>query len=41
LKGIAKKITQSKNIHEQGKSRTEQVLNFIKKENITFGEIVN
>ena len=39
LKAISDKIQDSKNLYEQGKSRTEQVLNFIKKENIKYGEI--
>lgn len=39
LKTIADKISQSKNIHEQGRSRTEQVLEFIKNEDIHYREI--
>ncbi len=39
LKVISDKIQDSKNLYEQGKSRTEQVLNFIKNENIKYGEI--
>lgn len=41
LENIADKIAQSKSPYEQGKSRTEQVLTFIKKENIHFGEVAN
>ncbi|NCA93695.1 MAG: type III restriction endonuclease [Sphingobacteriia bacterium] len=41
LKNIVNEIVQSKNPHEQGRSRTEQVLAFIKKENIKFGEIAD
>lgn len=41
LKNIADKITQSKSPYEQGKSRTEQVLAFIKNENLHFGDIAN
>jgi len=41
LKSISDKILQNKNYYEQGKSRTEKVLNFIKKENINFSEIAN
>lgn len=41
LNNIVDKIVQSKSPNEQGKSRTEQVLNFIKRENINFGEIAN
>jgi len=39
LKEIEKKVTQSKSLYEQGKSRTEQVINFIAKENISYSEI--
>jgi len=39
LKDITNKIQSSQNLFEQGKSRTEQVLSFIKKENIKYGEI--
>jgi type III restriction enzyme len=39
LKSISDKIQSSKNLYEQGKSRTEQVLNFIENENIKYGEI--
>ena len=39
LKEIGKKVFDSKNLYEQGKSRTEQVLNFIEKKNISFWEI--
>ena len=41
LQDIANKIAQSKSLYEQGKSRTETLLEFIKKENINFGEIAN
>jgi len=41
LKNIANKISQSKSLYEQGKSRTEQVLAFIKNENLHFGDIAN
>ncbi|MDA7704965.1 DEAD/DEAH box helicase family protein [Rickettsiales bacterium] len=41
LKNISNKITQSKNIHQQGRSRTESLLEFIKTENINFSEIAN
>lgn len=41
LKNIADKITQSKSLYEQGKSRTEQVLAFIKNENLHFGDVAN
>jgi type III restriction enzyme len=41
LKNIANKIAQSKSLYEQGKLRTEQVLTFIKKENIHFGDVAN
>ena len=41
LRTIANKISQSKSIYEQGKSRTEQVLIYIKKENISYSEISN
>jgi len=41
LKNITDKIIQSKSLYEQGKSRTEQVLAFIKKENIHFGDVAN
>ncbi len=39
LKVISDKIQDSKNLYEQGKSRTEQVINFIKNEKIKYGEI--
>ncbi len=39
FKGIEGKISQNKSIYEQGKSRNEQVLDFIKNENITYSEI--
>ena len=41
LKEIEKKVTQSRSIYEQGKSRTEQVLDFIKNENISYSEIAD
>jgi type III restriction enzyme len=41
LKSITDKIMQSKSLYEQGKSRTEQVLTFINKENIHFGDVAN
>ena len=41
LKNITDKITQSKSVHEQGKSRTEQVLAFINHNELNFGEIAN
>ena len=41
FKDITNKIQDSKNLYEQGKSRTEQVLNFIKNENIKYGEIAD
>lgn len=41
VKNILDKISQSESLYEQGKSRTEQVLNFIKYNNITFAEIAN
>ncbi|MCP3660801.1 MAG: DEAD/DEAH box helicase family protein [Bacteroidetes bacterium] len=43
LKNIEDKIKQNKtnSIYEQGKTRTEQVLNFINKENIRFSEIAD
>jgi type III restriction enzyme len=41
LKAITNKIVDSKNIYEQGKSRTEQVLEFIKKKNISYSEIAD
>lgn len=41
LKNIADKIAQSKSLYEQGKSRTEQVLAFIKNENLHFGDVTN
>ncbi len=36
---ISDKISQTKSVHEQGRSRTEQVLNFIETEDIHYGEI--
>jgi type III restriction enzyme len=39
LKEIQQKITQSTSAHEQGRSRTSKVLNFIKSENISYAEI--
>lgn len=41
LKNIVDKIAQSKSLYEQGKSRTEQVLAFIKNENLHFGDVAN
>lgn len=41
FKDITSKIQDSKNLYEQGKSRTEQVLKFIKDENIKYGEIAD
>mgnify|MGYP005838634209 FL=1 len=41
LKDIANKIAQSKSLYEQGKSRTEQVLTFIKNEKLHFGDVAN
>ncbi len=41
LKDIGDKIAQSKSLYEQGKSRTEQVLAFIKNENLHFGDVAN
>ena len=41
LKNIASKIAQSKSLYEQGRSRTEQILNFIKKEKTSYGEIAD
>ena len=41
LKNITNKIAQSKSLYEQGKSRTEQVLAFIKNENLHFGDVAN
>ncbi|MBT6819094.1 MAG: DEAD/DEAH box helicase family protein [Candidatus Magasanikbacteria bacterium] len=41
FKVITNKIQDSKNLYEQGKSRTEQVLKFIKDENIKYGEIAD
>jgi len=40
-KEIVSKISESKSLYEQGKSRTEQVLGFIKNENINYGEIAD
>jgi len=39
LKEIQDKIAQSTSVHEQGKSRTAKVLNFINSENISYSEI--
>lgn len=39
IKEIQNKIVQSRNVHEQGRSRTEQVIKFIKNENISYSEI--
>jgi len=41
FKNIANKIAQSKSLYEQVKSRTEQVLAFIKNENLHFGDVAN
>ena len=41
FKEITSKIQDSKNLYEQGKSRTEQVLAFIKNENLHFGDVAN
>ena len=41
LKSITDKIAQSKSLYEQGKSRTEQVLAFIKNENLHFGDVTS
>jgi len=41
LKSITDKIMQSKSLYEQGKSRTEQVLSFIKNKNLHFGDVAN
>lgn len=41
LKNIVDKIAQSKSLYEQGKSRTEQVLAFIKNEKLHFGDVAN
>ena len=41
FKVITNKIQDSKNPYEQGKSRTEQVLNFIKNENTKYAEIAD
>jgi len=41
LQDIANKIAQSKSLYEQGKSRTEQVLAFIKNEKLHFGDVAN
>jgi len=41
LKSIENTIAQSKSLYEQGKSRTEQVLDFIKNENTNFGEVAS
>lgn len=41
LKNIVGIVSQGQSIYEQGKTRTEQVLNFIKNENINYGEVVN
>lgn len=39
FKNISDRISKSKDLYEQGKSRTEQVLNFINQEKISFSEI--
>lgn len=41
LENIKNDITDSKNIYEQGLQRTEQVINYIKKNNIVYNEIIN
>lgn len=41
LNEISERISQSKDLYEQGKSRTEQVLNFIKQEKISYSEIAD
>ena len=41
IESIVNKIAQSKSLYEQGKTRTEQVLNFIKNENLYFGDVAN
>jgi len=41
LQDITNKIAQSKSLYEQGKSRTEQVLAFIKNGNLHFGDVAN
>ena len=41
LDNISKKISQSQNIYEQGRSRTEQVLQFIADESISYAEIAS
>lgn len=41
LHDISERISDSKNLYEQGKSRTEQVLNFINQEKISFSEIAD
>ena len=41
IKSIINQIAQSQSPNQQGRSRTEQVLNFIKKEDINFGEIAS
>jgi len=41
FKTIGNRISQSKNAHEQGRSRTEQVLTFIDNEDIHYGEIAD
>lgn len=41
LNEISERISQSKDLYEQGKSRTEQVLDFIKTEKISYGEIAD
>lgn len=41
LNNIVQQIAQSNSIYEQGRSRTEQVLNFINSENIRFSDIAN
>ena len=41
LNTIAKSIAQGKSIHEQGKSRTEQILRFINMRKTSYGEIAD
>jgi len=41
LKAISNKLAESNDLYQQGKSRTEKVLSFIKNENITLSEIAD
>lgn len=41
LKNLNSIVSQGQDIYEQGKTKTEQVLNFIKNENINYGEVIN